>query len=317
MKKYFIIAICSFFCMHRASGQTLFTYGNEKITVQEFLKAYNKNNPKAGSNKNPKEIQEYLDLYIASRLKIKEAKARGYDTLQRLVDDLRNLRSQIVPAYLNDEKSIEKLVEEAFDRSQKDIRLQHIFIAIGEKEDTVAARQKAEEAYKKIQKGQNFSTVAKNFSSDPSVKDNGGDIGYITVFTLPYELENLAYTTLVSKLSSLYKSKSGYHIFKNVNERKALGKIKAAQILIAIPTDAANSYKTEAKKLVDSLYNRLQKGDEFGKLATAFSNDIFSSSANGQMQDMEVGQYDPVFESAAFALTINRAISKPFLTSHG
>jgi len=181
MKKYFIIAICSFFCMHRASGQTLFTYGNEKITVQEFLKAYNKNNPKAGSNKNPKEIQEYLDLYIASRLKIKEAKARGYDTLQRLVDDLRNLRSQIVPAYLNDEKSIEKLVEEAFARSQKDIRLQHIFIAIGEKEDTVAARQKAEEAYKKIQKGQNFSTVAKNFSGDPSVKDNGGDIGYITV----------------------------------------------------------------------------------------------------------------------------------------
>jgi len=317
MKKYFIIAICSFFCMHRASGQTLFTYGNEKITVQEFLKAYNKNNPKAGSNKNPKEIQEYLDLYIASRLKIKEAKARGYDTLQRLVDDLRNLRSQIVPAYLNDEKSIEKLVEEAFARSQKDIRLQHIFIAIGEKEDTVAARQKAEEAYKKIQKGQNFSTVAKNFSSDPSVKDNGGDIGYITVFTLPYELENLAYTTLVSKLSSLYKSKSGYHIFKNVNERKALGKIKAAQILIAIPTDAANSSKTEAKKLVDSLYNRLQKGDDFGKLATAFSNDIFSSSANGQMQDVEVGQYNPKFESAAFILPVNGAISKPFLTTHG
>ncbi len=317
MKKYFIIAFSSLFYMLKASGQTLFTYGNEKITVQEFSKAYNKNNPKAGSNKNPKEIQEYLDLYIASRLKIKEAKARGYDTLQRLVDDLRNLRAQIIPAYLNDEKSIEKLVEEAFARSQKDIRLQHIFIAIGEKEDTLAAKQKALEAYKQIQKGENFSTVAKNFSNDPSVKDNGGDIGYITVFTLPYELENLAYATPVTKLSTLYKSKSGYHIFKNINERKALGKIKAAQILIAVPADADNSSKKEAKKLVDSLYRRLQNSDDFGKLATAFSNDIFSSAANGQMPDLEVGQYNTMFESAAFTLKANGAISKPFLTSHG
>jgi peptidyl-prolyl cis-trans isomerase SurA len=32
---------------------------------------------------------------------------------------------------------------------------------------------------------------------------------------------------------------------------------------------------------------------------------------------MEVGQYNPVFESAAFSLPSNSAISKPFLTSHG
>jgi len=317
MSKNLAVAICSLFCMLMTSGQTLFTYGSEKVSVTAFLKAYNKNNQEAGSKKNKKEILEYLDLYIASRLKIKEAKAKGYDTLPRLVDDLQNLRAQIIPAYLNDEQSIKKLTEEAFSRSQKDIHLHHIFIAINDKADTTAARQKASDAYKKLQQGENFAAVAKKYSDDPSVKDNGGDIGYITVFTLPYELENLAYKTIAGKLSGLYKSKSGYHIFKNINERKALGKIKAAQILIAVPPDAGNSFKAEAKALADSIYSRLQKGDDFGKLATAFSNDAYSSSTNGQMPDLEVGQYNPVFEAAAFALPINGAIAKPFLTAHG
>ncbi|MFN2438185.1 MAG: peptidylprolyl isomerase, partial [Chitinophagaceae bacterium] len=143
------------------------------------------------------------------------------------------------------------------------------------------------------------------------------DIGYITVFTLPYELENLAFATPVGKLSNLYKSKSGYHIFKNVAERKAVGKIKAAQILIALPPDANNLYTTQAKALADSLYNRLQQGDDFGKLAAAFSNDVISSAANGQMTDLEVGQYSPVFETAVFNLPNNGAITKPFFTEHG
>ncbi len=72
MRKYFVIAFGFLFCTIRTYGQTLFTYGNETVSVQDFLKAYNKNNPETGSIKNAKEIQEYLDLYIASRLKIKK-----------------------------------------------------------------------------------------------------------------------------------------------------------------------------------------------------------------------------------------------------
>ncbi|MFN2440196.1 MAG: peptidylprolyl isomerase, partial [Chitinophagaceae bacterium] len=191
MSKHFVLAIGSLFCILMATSQTLFTYGNDKVSVQDFLKAYEKNNPDAARIKNAKELREYLDLYIASRLKIKEAKARGYDTLQRLVDDLQNLRAQIMPSYLNDEQGIKKLVEEAFTRSQKDIHLQHIFIAIDEA-DTTAASRKAKEAYKKLLVGENFAQIAKKYSDDPSVKHNGGNIGYVTVFTLPYELENLA-----------------------------------------------------------------------------------------------------------------------------
>jgi peptidyl-prolyl cis-trans isomerase SurA len=296
----------------QASSQTLFTYGNDSVSVQEFLHAYNKNNP-AGKNTNA--MQEYMDLYITARLKIKEAKERGYDTLPNIVSEMQNLRDQILPAYLNDPQSMNKLVAEAFDRSQKDIHLSHIFIPLAG--DTASAYQKAMQAYQQLQKGNAFATVAKQFSGDPSAAGNGGDLGYITVFSLPYELENLAYRTPVGKISPVYRSKAGYHIFKNTGERKALGRMRAAQILLAFPPGADATTKQGIKKLADSIYNRLTKGDDFGKLATQFSADPISAHTEGRIPEFGVGQFDAAFEAAAFALPKDGAISKPFATAHG
>ena len=89
-----ILTACLLLCTATGFSQTLFTYGNDTVTVPQFLAAYSKNN---ASGTNGKEsIRNYLDLYIASRLKIKEAKARGYDTLPQITSDLANLREQPV-----------------------------------------------------------------------------------------------------------------------------------------------------------------------------------------------------------------------------
>ncbi len=303
-----------FFSIH-SSAQILFTYGKDSVSVPEFLHAFQKNNT---GDKSTKALQEYLDLYIASRLKIKEAQSRGYDTLPQLLSDMASLRSQILPVYEKDEASLNKLADEAFTRSQKEIHLQHIFIAFVPNgiADTAKARQRVKEAYDQLTNKALFSEVAKKYSDYPSAKNNGGDLGYITVFSLPYELENLAYTTPVGKISQVYQSKAGFHIFKNLGERKALGRMKAAQILLAFPPDASTAQKYDSKKLADSLYNRLVKGDDFGKLAAAFSNDYISANANGVIPEFGVGQYDPAFENTVYGLK-DGAFSKPFETAHG
>jgi peptidyl-prolyl cis-trans isomerase SurA len=315
MRKYGIVAAFLLLGAGKVFAQTLFTYGNDSVSVTEFLAAYKKNN--TSPNLNAAEVKEYLDLYIGSRLKIREARSRGYDTLPQLAADLQNLRAQILPAYINDRESVNRLVKEAFDRSQKDILLAHIFIPTTSQSDTAEAWTKATEAYGKLQKGEDFAKVARAYSGDPSAKDNGGELGYITAFSLPYALENLAYNTPVKKFSPIYRTKGGYHIFKNLGERKAFGRIKAAQILLAYPPDATAEHKAGVKKLADSLYNRLLKGDDFGKLATAFSNDMVSAAANGQVPEFGVGQYSPAFEAAAFGLPKDGTISKPFSTAHG
>lgn len=297
-----------------ASAQTLFHYGKDAVSADEFLRAYRKNN---SGVKSEKAFQDYLDLYINSRLKIAEAKARGYDTLPQLVADLENLRQQILSNYVTDKAAVDKLVNEAFARSQKDIHLAHIFIASSTAIDSTEAKKKLAAVEAGLKKGTPFSELAKNYSDDPSAKSNGGDLGYITVFTLPYELENLAYTTPAGKTSAVYQSKAGYHIFKNLGERKDIGRMKAAQILLAFPPGATEENKAQIKKLADSLYNRLVKGDDFGKLASQFSNDVISAAAEGQIQEFGTGQYDQAFETIVFGLPKDGAISKPFLTAHG
>jgi peptidyl-prolyl cis-trans isomerase SurA len=240
---------------------------------------------------------------------------RGYDTLPQIVSDLDNLRQQILPSYLNDKESLTRLVNESFTRSQKDIHIAHIFIALSP--DSIASLKKLSDVMKKLDANVPFAEVAKQYSDDPLAKTNGGDLGWLTVFSLPYELENLAYNTAPGKISTVYKSKSGYHIFKNLGERKDPGKIRAAQILLAFPPDTDAQGKAKVKRLADSIYARLQKGDDFGKLAALFSNDVISSAANGQMQEFGVGEYEPAFENVVFALPVDGAYSKPFLTSYG
>ena len=317
-RKLFVLATV-FMLSVAAGAQTLFTYGSYSVDAKDFLRAFEKNNTNASGSRT-QAIKEYLDLYVRSRLKIQEAYSRRYDTLPQLNAEVDNLRQQIIDNYMNDPESFNKLVNEAFTRSLKDVHVAHIFISSKKADgtiDSVAAKQKAEEALKQLQKGGDFSKLAAQYSDDPAAKMNKGDIGYITVFNLPYALENVAYSTAPGKFSDIYHSKAGYHIIKNIGERKAVGKIKAQQILLAFPPDANEATKKVIGKRADSLYNVLMKGGNIAKLASQFSNDYISAASGGSMPDFGVGQYDQAFENYVFGLPKDGAIGKPFLTQHG
>ena len=315
-KKWLTLALACCVAIY-SNAQTLFSYGKNTVDAVDFLNAYEKNN--IAPDHTAKNMDSYLQLYINSRLKIKEAYDRGYDTLAQQIEDLANLRSQIIDNYMNDPEILDNLVMEAFHRSQKDIHVAHIYIGFpitNGNEDTSAAFKKITDAYSLLKKGKDFASVAQQFSEDPSVKTNKGDIGFITVFSLPYDFENIVYNTSPGKFSTIYKSKHGYHIFKNLGERKPFGKIKAAQILLAIPPAADAATEKSIAHLADSLYQRIIAGDDFEMLAKLYSNDFISASAGGLLPTFGIGQFDPIFEKTVYSLS-NNAVSKPFLTSHG
>ncbi len=300
-----------------SAAQTLFTYGTKTVSKQEFLKAFNKNN--TDNKPSEKALREYLDLYVPFKLKVQAAYDAKLDTLANQRAELQAFRNQLVQSYLTDASSLQDLVDEAFARSQQDVRISHIFIAAPK--DSAAldapAAKKAKEAYEALQQGKNFGEVALTYSTDPSVKSNRGDLGYITVFSLPYELENLAYNTPLNKASEPYRSNAGYHIFKKTAERKSVGKIKIAQILLAFPPDANQTTRDELRKKADSLYSELKKGADFAKMAQDHSNDNFSMQQGGELPEFGAGRFEAPFELAAFALQKNNDISQPLRTEYG
>jgi peptidyl-prolyl cis-trans isomerase SurA len=124
------------------NNATLMTIGNDKVTVDEFLSVYKKNNNKDGAALDKKSMEEYLDLYSVFRLKVKEAKEMGIDTTKAFKDELTGYRKTLAQPYLTDKDAVDNLVKEAYDRMKWDIRTSHILVKMDadpSPEDTMAA----------------------------------------------------------------------------------------------------------------------------------------------------------------------------------
>lgn len=297
-----------------AHSQTLFSYGSNNVSKEEFLRAFNKNNTAATNTE--KSYRDYLDLYTRFKLKVKAAYDAKLDTMPAQATELQNFRNQIVEGFMNDESSVQLLVDQAFTRSQQDLRIAHIYVPLNGA-DTATAYQKAMEAFNKIQAGADFGTIAETYSADPSVHTSKGDLGYITVFSLPYDFENIVYNTPVGKTSRPFRSRIAYHIFKIVAARPAVGRMKAAQILIGLMPNADAAEIEKRKIIADSVYNALLKGASFKEMVTRYSTDNIGFQSGGLLPEFGAGRYNGTFEDAAFGLTKDGEISRPVLTNFG
>jgi peptidyl-prolyl cis-trans isomerase SurA len=310
----FLLTICSY----TFYGQTLVSYGKQTISRTEFLTAFRKNN--AHTKATEKAYRDYLNLYIRYKLKVQAAKDLKLDTLAGQNTELKNFKSQIVDQYINDEISLNQMAKEAFVRSQRDLRISYIFVAAPKNAspaDTVKAWQKIQEAYKSLNDKKDFAETALQFSEDPNVKENHGDLGYITVFDLPYAMETVAYNTAPGKYSPVFRTNGGYVILKTTAQRPAEGLIKAAQILIIFPFEAKEAEKLNTRQRADSIYQALINGADFGTMARKYSGDNLSYQLGGVLPEFGIGKYEAGFELKAFGLKKDGEISKPYESSFG
>jgi FKBP-type peptidyl-prolyl cis-trans isomerase (trigger factor) len=80
-------------------------------------------------------------------------------------------------------------------------------------------RKKAEDILVQINAGANFEELAKQYSEDPSNKDKGGDLGFVSKGTFVKEFEDAAFNLQPGQVSGIVESPYGFHIIK-VTEKK-------------------------------------------------------------------------------------------------
>ncbi|MBS4063775.1 MAG: peptidylprolyl isomerase [Chitinophagaceae bacterium] len=307
-----LTALCFLFVLS-GNAQTLFSYGTHQVSKAEFWRAFTKNNTGPVTEK---AIREYLDLYIRFKLKVQAAKDAKLDTLPNLTNDVVGFRAQLIDQYLRQQGSNKDLVTEAIERSKEELEIAHVFVAF--EKDSAAAKTQIEKAYKELQNGADFGKTAAAYSNNSIVKNSNGYIGYITVFSLPYELENVVYGLKPGTYFKPVQGAKGWHIFKLMNKRPSLGKMKAAQILIGLPADADAAEKERAKKLADSVYTLVSSGTmKFEDAARMFSTDKFSYANGGEMMEFTYSNYNPAFSNVVFALEKDNDLSKPFPSAMG
>lgn len=107
MKKLLVLAaIACLNCMATmAQDKVLMTINGEPIMASEFMYIYEKNNRE--STIEQKTMDEYLDLFINFKLKVKEAEAQGIDTTEAFLKELKGYRAQATPKYMRDGQAID------------------------------------------------------------------------------------------------------------------------------------------------------------------------------------------------------------------
>lgn len=88
---------------------------------------------------------------------------------------------------------------------------------------------------------------------------------------------------------------------------------RAAHILIEVNDKTTDA---QAKARVEELQQRLEKGEDFAKLAKEFSQDPGSANTGGDLGFAGPGVYDPAFEDALYKLNKDQ-VSAPVRTEYG
>jgi peptidyl-prolyl cis-trans isomerase SurA len=300
----------------QTTDPVLMTINNKPVLKSEFEYIYNKNNSNNSLDK--KTLDEYVDLFVNFKLKVEEARTQGIDTTKSFITELAGYRSQLTKPYLTDSKVDDAILHEAYDRSKEDVDVSHILIRIPQNAttaDTLKAFNEINAIWKRVQK-EDFAKVAKEVSQDQSAEQNSGHIGWVSAFRTVYPFETMAYNTPVGTISKPVRTAFGYHILKVHARRNSLGEILVSHIMI-FTTKGDEAQNKKAKVTIDSIYQRVLAGDDFGTLAKTYSNDKGSSVKNGELPWFGTGRMVPEFETAAFALKKVGDVSQPVQSAYG
>ena len=100
----------------------------------------------------------------------------------------------------------------------------------------------------RIKNGEDFASLAKQYSQDPGSAKNGGDLGYFGKGVMVKIFEETAFSLKKGEVSGVVKSDFGYHIIKVEDKRQTTDKFETvkASILAQMQDD---EFKAKIKAL--------------------------------------------------------------------
>jgi peptidyl-prolyl cis-trans isomerase SurA len=232
---------------------------------------------------------------------------RQRDVLQRI-----NVTPRELSAFLDRQKRLPSEAEE--------YNLSHILIAVPQAatpEQLDQAGKRATDVYQRAKRGEDFSKLAVAYSNAQTALE-GGALGWRKGPELPTFLADLVVGMKPGEVSEPLRTPSGYHIVK-LNELRTteapsiIDQVHARHILMKT-TELLDDATVEQK--LRAIRERILKGEDFGTLAKAVSEDPGSGAEGGDLGWTGPGTFVPEFESTLAKLKVDE-ISQPFRTQFG
>jgi peptidyl-prolyl cis-trans isomerase SurA len=210
---------------------------------------------------------------------------------QRVRDEviIHKLRQKAVASRINvSSRDINLYLENQASRGKSDkvYHISQILVAVPENADseqTEAARKKARDLLDQLHHGADFSSLAVK-SSDGQRAVKGGDLGWLQADALPTFFASVVPHMESGDISDVIHSGGGFHIVKldgvRSRQEKKVTQYHLQHIMLQ-PNKVRDAEKTKAQ--TEDLYEQLQEGASFAKLAETYSDDASSSSQGGDL----------------------------------
>ena len=266
---------------------------------------------------NQMSLQQFRDKIVADGIDYGDFReeVRRELTLQALH------KRMVDPSVQVSDREVDDLIASQSQALFKDteFHIRHILVAVPEQatpEQVRKAREKAERLLKALKEGADFAELAAR-ESDGRYALQGGDMGWRPLGRLPRIFVRPLALLKVSQISDIIRSPAGFHIIKLEGKRGGqqawVEQTHARHILIktsALTSDA------DARATLQSLRARIEGGDDFARLARAYSDDTGSAIEGGDLGWANPGTFVPEFEAVLKKLKPGE-ISAPFKTQYG
>ncbi|MGB9663367.1 MAG: peptidylprolyl isomerase [Ignavibacteria bacterium] len=158
-----------------------------------------------------------------------------------------------------------------------EIRASHILIELKPgftSEDSAKALEKIKKIKEKIELGEDFAELAKEFSEDEGTKNLGGDLGFFTRRMMVQPFDEAAFNLEVGQVSDIVKTQFGYHLIK-VTDRKQIKPFE------------------EEKDFLKSIYQRIKYNEDKQRFLDSLKR-VFNYKANSELIDQIASKTDTI-----------------------
>jgi peptidyl-prolyl cis-trans isomerase SurA len=142
-------------------------------------------------------------------------------------------------------------------------------------------------------------------------------LGWFTAFQMVYPFECAAFNTPEGEVSTVVRTRFGYHILNVVGKRKARGEVQVAHIMVRMPSDAPQDQVANAEGRIQEVKRLLLSGESFESLALKYSEDPSTANKGGLLPWFGTGKMVESFEDAAFGLEEPGDLAGPVRTDYG
>lgn len=157
-----------------------------------------------------------IDLTALAQAAAKQKLDAAYDFEQRMAYAKNKVLMEALLGDLAKKASTDAEMKKLYDESvaktqpEEEVRARHIL---------VKTEKEAQDVLAKLKGGADFEKLAREISTDPSAKSNGGDLEYFTKGQMVAEFSDAAFKLTKGQISQPVKTQFGFHVIKVEDKR--------------------------------------------------------------------------------------------------